>query len=60
MAHDLEALLVRLLKRRSAMDYPSLVHSVCSAVPFNSLANDDRDRAVSAALNTLSTKRNHF
>jgi hypothetical protein len=57
VARELEALLTRLLKRRSPADYKPLVQSVCAAEPFSLLAAADRDRAVEGVIKKLGRNR---
>lgn len=57
LAQELEALLTRLLKRRSPADYKPLIQSVCAAEPFTLLGAAERDRAVESTLRSLAKNR---
>jgi hypothetical protein len=54
---DFEEYLTRLLRHRSPADYRSLIRSTCSAVPFNSLSETDRERVVASVLRKLPRRR---
>jgi hypothetical protein len=57
LLRDLEEHLTRLLRHRSPADYASLIRSICSAVPFNSLGENERERVVSLVLKKLPRRR---
>ena len=57
LLHDLEEHLTRLLRHRSPADYASLIRSICSAVPFNSLPENERERMVGSVLRKLPRRR---
>jgi hypothetical protein len=60
LLHDLEEHLTRLLKHRSPADYASLIRSVCSAVPFNSLGENERERVAASVLRKLPRRRSRL
>ena len=57
LLHDLEEHLTRLLRHRSPADYSSLICSICSAVPFSSLPENERQRVVASVLRKLPRRR---
>lgn len=53
LLRDLDEHLTRLLRHRSPADYACLISSICSAVPFSSLPENERQRVVASVLRKL-------